>query len=1177
MDPVIDNDLLWIAREGLKAPLPSAWKPCKTDTDEVYYFNFDTGESVWEHPCDEYYKQLFINEKQKKQQKIINKSINNKPINNVLNNKTNTIPSNTNKLGSIQLGGSLNKFKPLGSVSGINEITPKAGIDNDMNDIYEATHETESNKSLSNSIQVSKTPVQKSLSSTVSTSNLFSKPLISSTNKQTVNDNNIDSSLELSADVNPLQLDSPTSKQIKLIDSPAIAAATTSTTNKPKVTIIPSSNKSNPHTNGTDAIQTAMNDADADKLDKLKQIEIDKLLYIKQLESEYELYTQSKQDEYNQQKQQIQQQHDAELSVINKLHSSKLFDKQTQLDHDISVIDKLSTEHKNKKSTLQQQLNELNHIVSDNQRKLNQLRSEHNNAEQKLIDEFDTIKSKHEINQQSLQQELHTLHQSIDNKRDELNALNRQHDEETEELHHKHTQHIDDMKHHHTKQLIELQQHNQNEIDSLKAKHSADLQHIHSIHTALLNDTGNAADQITQLRTQLNNSQHRYDQLQVDRSIAEQKLIDLQHQHQAQIDEMNNKLQHAQSQQLDGLSDEVRILRAQITDNAVELQHTQSERDTHLKTINKLRSELNSRISSATDHTAIVRLNNEIDTLKQQLSDAKNELSEHKLCAMNIHHDTTHSDQLNQLIEQLAELQMQSSTQTEQYQATRNLMQKSIDKLQSQLQQSNSELQQLRSTKHMNGIVKHQQVDTYHNDDKVMHDDELMLHEIDDLDDAVAHNKQRSTKHGQRAHSTTRLDSKQQRIAWQQQHHNISNDNDNDIGNSDSDAVINHRTLHHQPRPYISSDVDSVSTRDLSELHFLSERKEKQRNRSKSHKSRKSEYYTNTNNQVYKVWTNKISIEHNVLQAVHDYVSNEKLHIKQLMKQLNDQQIQWKSDKHKYNDKYSHHINNESIDKQKKFTKLKQTKKQLDDEAKLLNNEIRQLRSMQQWLDKQDYKLIQFTSQLNRVMRNVKVSELDTSVEYEMNSEIELYWNEYIGDINEYNAYVNSAAPPTSITTQPTQHTTIHHQRFHTLQQPLVTDQYNNKILSSTHGRTHSAATTAMYQSNHPLSNTVLPPNNTTYAVDQPMSVQDRTDVQQRVNVLQNMLNRWSTTTTDINNKQTLDTHTQWLTQFEQKVKSIPSTPLKPSLHNTNNNTQAITIPKQHASDKDIVIRITRE
>ena len=43
-----------------KAPLPEHWKPCKTtDTDEIYYFNFSSGESTWDHPCDEYYRTLY--------------------------------------------------------------------------------------------------------------------------------------------------------------------------------------------------------------------------------------------------------------------------------------------------------------------------------------------------------------------------------------------------------------------------------------------------------------------------------------------------------------------------------------------------------------------------------------------------------------------------------------------------------------------------------------------------------------------------------------------------------------------------------------------------------------------------------------------------------------------------------------------------------------------------------------------------------------------------------------------------------------------------------------------------------------------------------------------------------------------------------------------------------------
>jgi hypothetical protein len=54
-----DQDLFWIARDGLKAPLPAAWKPCQSGDGNVFYFNFETGESVWEHPCDEHYRRVY--------------------------------------------------------------------------------------------------------------------------------------------------------------------------------------------------------------------------------------------------------------------------------------------------------------------------------------------------------------------------------------------------------------------------------------------------------------------------------------------------------------------------------------------------------------------------------------------------------------------------------------------------------------------------------------------------------------------------------------------------------------------------------------------------------------------------------------------------------------------------------------------------------------------------------------------------------------------------------------------------------------------------------------------------------------------------------------------------------------------------------------------------------------
>merc|ERR1711879_806803 len=67
IDVVKDSDLLWIARAGLKASLPAPWRPCQTgDNGDIFYFNFETGESVWDHPCDEFHRALYKKEYAKK-------------------------------------------------------------------------------------------------------------------------------------------------------------------------------------------------------------------------------------------------------------------------------------------------------------------------------------------------------------------------------------------------------------------------------------------------------------------------------------------------------------------------------------------------------------------------------------------------------------------------------------------------------------------------------------------------------------------------------------------------------------------------------------------------------------------------------------------------------------------------------------------------------------------------------------------------------------------------------------------------------------------------------------------------------------------------------------------------------------------------------------------------------
>ncbi|XP_056612907.1 centrosomal protein of 164 kDa-like isoform X2 [Triplophysa dalaica] len=68
IDPEREPELLWLAREGRVALLPPEWKPCQDVTGEVYYFNFSTGQSTWDHPCDEHYRHLVSLERERAQQ-----------------------------------------------------------------------------------------------------------------------------------------------------------------------------------------------------------------------------------------------------------------------------------------------------------------------------------------------------------------------------------------------------------------------------------------------------------------------------------------------------------------------------------------------------------------------------------------------------------------------------------------------------------------------------------------------------------------------------------------------------------------------------------------------------------------------------------------------------------------------------------------------------------------------------------------------------------------------------------------------------------------------------------------------------------------------------------------------------------------------------------------------------
>ncbi|XP_010291447.1 PREDICTED: centrosomal protein of 164 kDa-like, partial [Phaethon lepturus] len=65
IDPEKEPELIWLAKEGIVAPLPPEWKPCQDITGDIYYFNFANGQSTWDHPCDDHYRELVIQEREK--------------------------------------------------------------------------------------------------------------------------------------------------------------------------------------------------------------------------------------------------------------------------------------------------------------------------------------------------------------------------------------------------------------------------------------------------------------------------------------------------------------------------------------------------------------------------------------------------------------------------------------------------------------------------------------------------------------------------------------------------------------------------------------------------------------------------------------------------------------------------------------------------------------------------------------------------------------------------------------------------------------------------------------------------------------------------------------------------------------------------------------------------------
>lgn len=59
IDPAKEPELLWIAEEGIRAPLPLGYSS-HMENGEIYFYHDESKASSWEHPLDSHYKALVV-------------------------------------------------------------------------------------------------------------------------------------------------------------------------------------------------------------------------------------------------------------------------------------------------------------------------------------------------------------------------------------------------------------------------------------------------------------------------------------------------------------------------------------------------------------------------------------------------------------------------------------------------------------------------------------------------------------------------------------------------------------------------------------------------------------------------------------------------------------------------------------------------------------------------------------------------------------------------------------------------------------------------------------------------------------------------------------------------------------------------------------------------------------
>ncbi|KAF7251388.1 hypothetical protein EG68_08708 [Paragonimus skrjabini miyazakii] len=51
-----EPELIWLAKEGISAPVPKGWQVLQDENNQIFYYNSASGQSLWEHPLDAFYR-----------------------------------------------------------------------------------------------------------------------------------------------------------------------------------------------------------------------------------------------------------------------------------------------------------------------------------------------------------------------------------------------------------------------------------------------------------------------------------------------------------------------------------------------------------------------------------------------------------------------------------------------------------------------------------------------------------------------------------------------------------------------------------------------------------------------------------------------------------------------------------------------------------------------------------------------------------------------------------------------------------------------------------------------------------------------------------------------------------------------------------------------------------------